>query len=111
MSFARTKIQRMTGVGSSCLAAVMRLALILVLSFSVVCVDPYSDVAAIVSVDEATDVADHSSPSTSDPDAVQTYIVVHTAPDRQFEYLSAERLKLARNWRVACVFEARGPPA
>ena len=101
----------MTGAGSSCLAGLMRVALILMLSFSVLCVDPYSEVAAIISVDEAADVADHTPPSTSDPDDIQIRAAVHRAPDLQFEYLSAERLKLARNWRVACVFEARGPPA
>ena len=102
----------MTGAGLSCLEILARFAAVLLLCVSVVCVafDPYSEVAVIVSMDEAADLADSVTPTPPDPDDAPVRLASEQAPEFRFVDLCAERSEPTLNWRFICVFEARGPP-
>ena len=102
----------MNGADLSCRALLLRVAVVLLLSACVASAvaEPFVDVAMSTDLDDTAEVvvvavADTASAANVAREASDK------VPDFHFDDLRAERLASSHNWRVACVFEARGPPA
>ena len=98
-------------VGLACRDLVMRVAVVLVLSVSVVgaIADPLAQIAVAADVDDAGKMAFAFTPDL-DPDDAKTPQCVGAVPDFRFDDQRAARLASSHEWRVSFAFEARGPP-
>ena len=112
MSFTRTWMRRMSVVGQSCRDLIVRVAVVLVLSVSVISAiaDPLAQIAVAADVDDVGKMAFAFTPDL-DPDDATIPLVVGPIPDFRFDDQRAERLASSHEWRVSFAFEARGPPA
>ena len=101
----------MSVAGSSCRDLLIRVAVVLVLSVSVVSAiaDPLAQIAVASDVDEAGKVTFVFTPDL-DPEGANVPRVASRVPDFRFDDLRAARQASSHDWRVACAFEARGPP-
>jgi hypothetical protein len=102
----------MNGADLFCRDLLVRVAVVLLLSACAASAiaEPFIDVAMSADLIDTDDVACVAAADT----ASATNVARETSdqvPDFHFDDLRAERLASSHNWRVACVFEARGPPA
>ena len=111
MSFAGTWMRRMSVAGSSCRDLVMRIAVVLALSVCLVSAiaDPLPQLAVSADADDAGKMTFAFTPDL-DRDEPSVPQVASKVPDFRFDDLRAERQASSHEWRVACAFEARGPP-
>ena len=111
MSFKGTWMRRMSVVGLSCRELVMRVAIVLALSVSVVSAiaDPLAQIAVAADVDDAVKMTFAFTPDLDPEDAALPQLA-DGVPDFRFDDQRAERLASSHEWRVSFAFEARGPP-
>ena len=104
-------MRRVSVVGLSCRDLVMRICVVLVLSVSVVSAiaDPLAQLAVATDVDDAGKFTFAFTPDL-DPEEATVPQITTKIPDFRFDDLRAERQASSHEWRVACAFEARGPP-
>jgi hypothetical protein len=104
-------MMRMSVAGLSCRDLVMRLALVLVLSVSVVTAiaDPLAQLAVAADMDDTGKMTFAFTPDL-DPEEATVLRFAAKIPDFRFDDLRAARQASSHEWRVACAFEARGPP-
>ena len=104
-------MRRMSVAGLSCRDLVMRLALVLVLSVSVVTAiaDPLAQLAVAADMDDTGKMTFAFTPDL-DPEGSIVPQLAAKIPDFRFDDLRAARQASSHEWRVACAFEARGPP-
>ncbi len=101
----------MSVVGSSCRDLFVRTVVVLVLSVCLVSAiaDPLAQLAVAADADEAGKMTFAFMPDL-DRDGPSIPQVASKVPDFRFDDLRAERQASSHEWRVACAFEARGPP-
>ncbi len=101
----------MSVAGLSCRDLVMRIAVVLVLSVSVVTsiANPLEQPAVAADVDDVGKMAFAFTPDL-DPEDATIPQIVGAIPDFRFDDQRAERLASSHEWRVSFAFEARGPP-
>ena len=101
----------MSVAGLSCRDLVVRVAVVLVLSVSVVSgiADPLEQPAVATDIDDAGKMAFAFTPDL-DPEDATIPLVIGAIPDFRFDDQRAERLASSHDWRVSFAFEARGPP-
>lgn len=101
----------MSVAGLGCRDLMMRVLLVLALSVSVVSAiaDPLAQLAVASDVDDASKIAFAFTPDL-DPEEAALPEITTKVPDFRFDDLRAERQASSHEWRVACAFEARGPP-
>ena len=117
MLFARTWMTQGERAHGARRMLFVRIFVVLCVSFVVVASvlpDPLPQVAASMDIDDlalAIDPLAFGPNGNLDPAKIPVPNVVARVPDLRFDDLRAARLASACNWRVSCVFEARGPPA
>lgn len=101
----------MSVAGLSCRDFIMRIAIVLALSISVVgaIADPLAQIAVAADVDDTVKLTFAFTPDLDPEDATLPQIIVGV-PDFRFDDQRAERLASSHEWRVSFAFEARGPP-
>ena len=111
MSFAGPWMRRVSVVGLSCRDLIMRVAVVLVLSVSIVSAiaDPLAQLAVATDVDDSGKMTFAFTPDL-DPEEATVPHITPKSPDFRFDDLRAERQASSHEWRVTCAFEARGPP-
>ena len=111
MSFKGPWMRRMSVAGLSCRDFIMRICVVLVLSVSVVSAiaDPLAQLAVAADLDDAGKMAFAFTPDL-DPEEATVPQLAERIPDFRYDDLRAERQASSHEWRVACAFEARGPP-
>jgi len=111
MLFKGTWMGRMSVAGLSCRDFIMRIAIVLALSVSVISAiaDPFAQVAVAADVDDPAKMAFAFTPD-PDPEDVTLPLLAVGVPDFRFDDQRAERLASSHEWRVSIAFEARGPP-
>ena len=111
MSFAGPWMRQVNVVGLSCRDLLMRICVVLVLSVSVIgaIADPLAQLAVAADVDDLGKMPIAFTPDL-DPEEAMVPQMAERVPDFRFDDLRAERQASSHEWRVACAFEARGPP-
>ena len=104
-------MRRMGVAGFACRDLMMRVFVVLALSISVVSAiaDPLAQIAIASDTDDASRMAFAFTPDL-DPEEATVPQITSRIPDFRFDDLRAERQASSHEWRVACAFEARGPP-
>ena len=104
-------MRRMSVAGLACRDLMMRLFVVLALSISVVSAiaDPLAQLAVASDADDANKMAFAFTPDL-DPEEATLPQIAAKIPNFRFDDLCAERQASSHEWRVACAFEARGPP-
>jgi hypothetical protein len=104
-------MKRMSVAGLSCRDLVLRVIVVLGVSVAVASAiaDPFAQLAVAADLDDAGKM---TFPFMPDLDPAQSTVpqVAAKVPDFRFDDLRAARQASSHEWRVACAFEARGPP-
>ena len=111
MSLTRTWMQQMSVAGLSCREFIMRIAVVLVLSVSILgaMAVPFAQLVVATDADDAGKMTYAFTPDLDPEEAIVPQLAERT-PDFRYDDLRAARQASSHEWRVASAFEARGPP-